>query len=243
MKKVKADSKSDYKDMLDTVGEEAGLSTEEKDIFQEMYVGAKKQSNQRQAKNTSMELPKVENPPTYSVNFDFADEGYDSDVTSKEFFVDQSELETPGLKKMKEVQRNMVNPAGTPPTAPRQDADKDVEASKKDKARQAQLVLASAKNLTSLLHSKGLIQQEKMTEYVKQIVSLDNKAFTLLSKIAMEFKGQGTTKTASTSVGLKDIPHTSKPVLRGQTLNDLMETAPWTGVPQAGYNHKEHSNG
>lgn len=238
----KADDKSDYKKELDQLGNESDFGKENTNMLKDMYVGAKNKPAKKQAVNTTTKLPVdgVDNPPTMCLELESPNESFNSDETEKDFFIDDADMDTPGMEKSKEMLKTLSNPAGTKETAPRAtETPFEVSSNKKEQAkqaaRQAQARIANAKNLTELMIRKSLVTREAAPEMAKRVASLDNKSFNLVADIVKNFSGLQASErkaTASTkAAGLQTPIHVSKPLPKGTSFYDQFDDAPFSGVP------------
>lgn len=261
--KKQADEKSNYKKKLDEIGSQSNFDKENVNLLKQMYVGKKNAPASRTAGSLELDESEVDNPPILAVDREYPNESFNSDETEKQFFVDESDLETEGLNKMIDLQHTFTNPAGTKDTAPSQAVPSPIEVSAKtdqkqtksakptkaqarQNMREVQAKVANAKNLAELMFRKRLIAREQMATVAKSAVQLDNKSFGLLKQIVEACNGTevgGRVATASVKdSGLKTPIHVSKPMVKGSKFQDEFADAPWDGVPPVDYDHRRYTS-
>lgn len=257
--KRQADNKSNYKKKLDEVGSQANFEKENVNLLKQMYVGKKNTPAGRTAGTLELDESEVDNPPILAVDREYSNESLNSDETEKQFFIDESDMETKGLNKMIDLQHTFTNPAGAKDTAPSQAVPSPVEVSanknqkgKPSKAnarqnmREVQAKVANAKNLAELMFRKRLIAREQMATVAKSAVQLDNKSFGLLKSIVEACNGtEASGRVATASVkdsGLKIPIHVSRPMVKGSKFQDEFSDAPWDGVPPVDYDHRKYTS-
>lgn len=226
---------NEFSNILDDQTGDTGMPNQDADLFNQMYVGGAKQNTRTAA---------GENEPAgqaYDPNFD--DLGLDSDLEEEKFFVKAPKMNNKTIDDQVSEYASMVNPAGKADTAPRKDKS-PTQISAKDQARQrikvAQAKVANAQNLASLIVEKGLCTQDNLRSLVRDIQSMDNASFGLVRKLvssfeSVEVKSKASSRTASQNV--KPL-HVAIPRPESNDYSIAMEDAPWSGVPEKGFDYK-----
>lgn len=200
---------------------------------------------------TNIASSNADEAPEMAVDLDQLDKkkidlGLDSDVDEEKFFVKDVEMENKSIKDMVEQQRLQNNPAETKDTAPKPSGSgQSFSASKEDgrqKIQALQAKAANAKNLSGLIIEKGLMPEASRGGLIKKLQASSNESFEFIREIVSNFQTTSRREaTASVKVEneaeLKPF-HVAHPHHLTAESANLMEDAPWSGVPTKEYSRK-----
>lgn len=242
-----ADEKGAYRKEFDEAGNESGVEKDVTNTLKQMYIGNRNKPQQRKA-DIVIDKGDVEDIPVLAVDLETPNESYNSDEVDLQFSVNESEMTSENIDRLTEYYHETANPSGTQPTAPRPNKEDNIVEAKKQKvknnAKIAQARIQNAKLLAMLAFKKALIDRNDIPHYARLIANCDNNAFAILKDMVNGFKGAPQGRQAQASAnnqsGMQTILHTAKPTLKGESLMQTMERAPWSGVPESNFNLADH---